>query len=251
MKFIITYPLAFDAWDRYEAGAKEFARTFKEFPPGLSNYEVWAACCFGEPTDAEKLLFRGIKTVFFPYAKHGCDIGVAQQAGNSGGSEDWIIGMTSLCYFHRAGWLVRFKEAIEKHGEGLYSASASHEGGKLHACTRAYCMPALAWQNYEHAIDTREKGQLFETGKWSITEWTKKFDAPVMQVRWDGEEPIEHARDPEHLGVFRRGSQNEMLVWDRHSRIFEEADPEEKSKLASLADGTYKAPDGEQVQVGS
>lgn len=239
MKAIIVYPLAFDRWQDYEKGFWRFCSTFKKNPPGHDDYEVAAVCTWGMPDDDIKRELYGIKHRFVSYFHNGCDIGAAQFVARQADDEALIIGLTSLCYFHRPGWLKRYVEVAEKYPDGLYSASASHEGGKLHACTRGYAMRVSDWQNYNHMISSREDGPRFESGEWSITDWFHNTlcGRPVMQIRWDGEEPIEKAREASHTGIFRRGEQNEMLLWDRHTDLYRDADPEEKKRLEQLADG--------------
>lgn len=235
MKVIISYPLAFDAWETFAPFAARFCETFKKFGPGHSHYEVWAMCTFGEPTDAEKLLFRGIKTQFVPYHAHGCDIGAAQKAGANCGSKDLVLAMTSRCYFHRYGWLKRYVETRETFGPGLYSASTSWEGGKPHCCTRAYMMDSDLWQRYPLIVSSREEGQKFETGDWCVTSWARKYQLRTGQVRWDGADELMDSRRPELGGIFRRGEQNEVLVWDRHTDVYAEADASEKRRLEEMA----------------
>jgi hypothetical protein len=225
-----------DNWFTFEPFARRFCKTFKEFSPGYENYKLVVAVNGGNMIDDIALMFYGIRTQFVDYDGCGCDIGSAQFVSHRSLSGDFILAMTSRCYFHREGWLRRYMEAREKHGSGLYGASASHEGGTPHICTRAYAMDASLWCSYPHIIDTREKGQKFETGEFCLTTWAFGKNLPTMQVTWDGEQDEKHWRDPQHTGIYRRGNQNEMLVWDKHSDAFRDASPEEKVRLSKMAD---------------
>jgi len=235
MRIIIAYPLPFDAWDTFAGEVSRFVETFKQFPPGHSDYEVWAMCCLGEPTDRIKEMFWGIKTQFVPYRFHGCDIGGAQMAAKNCNPGECVIGMTSRCFFHRTGWLKRYVQAREAHGPGIYSASTSWEGGTAHCCTRAYMIDADLWQAFPLTVATREDGQKFETGEWCVTRWLMENNQAAGQVRWDGEDSLAMSRAPHLGGIFRRGSQNEMVVWDRHTVIYDRADNVEKQRLEELA----------------
>lgn len=238
MRPIIIYPIPFDAWHTFHPSVKRFTDSFKDHPPGTDDYEVWAMCCFGQPTDEIRQMFYCIKTVFIEYNQHGCDIGSAQYAAEIDPSrpDDLFIAMTSWCYFHRKGWLLRYIEARNKYGPGLYCASTSKERGKLHACTRAYAMDAKTWCEFPHRVDRREKGPWFETGQWCLTDWALEKKLPVVQVTWDGERQLADSRNPAENGIFRRGDQQAMLVWDRHTDLFRDSLLSDKKRLANLAD---------------
>lgn len=229
----VVYPIPFDKFDVFERFVRRFADTFKKYSPGVEDYEVVVVCNWGEPTDEIREWFWGIKARFVPYYKHGCDIGSLQYAGAFG---DFLIGMTSRCYFHRKGWLKRYVDARQKHGPGLYGASASHEGGTPHICTRAYGIDTEILRKYPYQVQSRGDGQKFETGEWCLTSWALKQGLPTMQITWDAEQDMAHWRDPKEQGIYRRGDQNAMLVWDRHTDIFKDADQVEKQRLAKLAD---------------
>lgn len=241
MRTIVVYPLPFDQWSTFETFFRRFISTWKTYPPGVSDYELWLMCNWGEPTDEIRRQVRDIKARFIPYMDHGCDIGSAQYAAHQfndlGNRNPLIVSMTSRCFFHREGWLRRYVEAREQHGPGLYGASVSNEGGKLHVCTRAYAMDAKLWINYPETIDTREKGQRFEVGEWCLTEWACKQTPNVAQVTWDGVRGLADARNPIETAIFRRGKQQAMLVHDKHTKLFDEADEAERERLAKLADG--------------
>lgn len=232
----IVYPIPFDAWSTFEPFVDRFTRTFKEFPPDR-DYVLHAMAIYGMPTDHVQEMFYGIKTRYHFYTEDGCDIGSAQSIADDLPPEDWMLMMTSRCYFHRRSWLAPYVRATDKFGNGLYGASVSNEGGKLHVCTRAYMMTAQAFVAYPELIDTRAKGQLFEVGEWCLTDWFKKRRLPRVQVTWDGERKIDQARCAEETAIYRRGEQQAMVVWDKHTDAYRDANPEEKERLAKLADG--------------
>lgn len=236
MKLIIVYPLCFDAWDTFEPFLTRFTDTMKQFPPGIENYEVAAVCIWGEPDDSIKRKFYGIKHRFYHYTSNGCDIGACQMVGQYHvGDNALILGMTSRCYFHREGWGRRFLEAREVHGPGLYLCSVSRERGRLHGCTRAYALDSDFWKKYPHLIDTRAKGYRFETGDWCITYFVKQAVwGRTMQVTWDNTRELEDAHNEREEGIFRRGSQSAMLVWDRHSDIYRDATEDDKRQYERM-----------------
>lgn len=237
MRALIIYPLPLDAWATFEPFARRFCKTFREHRPLYDDYKVIVTVQGGKIIDDIALMFYGINTMFLEYSGGGCDIGGAQfVAYNYASTEDFLINMTSRCHFHREGWLARFMEARTKYGPGLYGASASHEGGTPHICTRAYALDASLMRDYPHLIDTRAKGQKFECGEWCLTSWIKSRKLPTVQITWDSEQDEDHWRDPKEQGIYRRNNQSAMLVWDRHSDIYRDASAEEKIRLEKMAD---------------
>lgn len=227
----IVYPIPFDAWGVFEPFVTRFTNTFKEFDPG-HDYLIHAMCCWGAATDDVRRMFYGTKAMFHQYNEDGCDIGSAQYLARYALDGGLMIMMTSRCYFHKPGWLKRYAEVREEFGPGLYGASASWEGGKPHICTRAYMMDQADFFEYPHIIDTRPKGQKFETGEWCVTDWMRERDLPTMQITWDGAQEQDQWRVPEN--IFRKGDQSNMLVLDRHTQIYHESDAEGKLKLEEM-----------------
>lgn len=241
MKTILIYPIPFDQWQTFKPFVERFTNTFREFPPG-EDYVLWAMCCWGEPSDSVREMFYGIKTRFVPYYQNGCDIGSAQAAARTI-DEAFLVCFTSRCYFHRKGWLARYLQAFNKHGDGLYGPFASWESGKPHICTRAYALTAAQFGTYPHDIDTREKGQLFEVGEWSISDWFRAQNLPLIQVLWDNEQTLNQWR--KWKGIWRCGEQQACLLWDKHTDHYRDADEETKLKLQAMTDPPSYSQHGE------
>lgn len=233
MKNVIVYPVPLDNWNpEFSLSVLRFYESFKEFPPGC-DYELWAVACWGEPVDALRQGFYGIKTKWYSYYG-ACDCISVHQWAASQVEEAFLICMTTRCYFHRAGWLERFVSAREKHGVGLYGVSASFEQSP-HICNRAYALDAALFRDYPMEINGRKDAPSFETGPKSITCFVNALQMPCLQVRWDGIDQPQDWRKPEN--IFRRGNQEQCLVFDRHTDLYRDASEEEKIKLAKLADG--------------
>lgn len=233
MRVVLSYPVPLNVWPHFSHYVKRFARSFKDHPPG-HDYELWVTCHWGERIDAVRKLFYGIKTRFFEYQDNGCDIGSTQMVSALVEPSGFVVGLATHAYFHREGWLKRLVEAREKHGPGLYGVAASNEG-RPHIRTSCYGLDADLWQHFETVINTREACTEFENGQKSITNFVQRQTLEVWQVTWDDEQGPNTWRLPD--GVFRKGQQNAMLVFDRHSDIFEAASDEEKARLTKLADG--------------
>lgn len=247
MKTVIVYPLPFDAWDTFEPFVKRFAETFKQFPPGVNNYELWLMCCWGKPTEEIRQLFYGTKARFIDYPGHGCDLGAQQYASfhavGRGYEDAFLICLTSRCFFHREGWGLRYQEARAKHGRGLYGSFASWESDKPHICTRGHALDAEMFRAYPHEILTREDGQKAEVGEWSLSDWFRKQELPLVQILWDEDNLAWNWRKPE--GTFRRGEQNACLMWDKHTQAFADADEDEKLRLRAMSDVPSWSQEGE------
>lgn len=232
MRVAIVYPLPFNLWALYHKQVSRFTRTFKDFPPEY-NCELYATCHWGEPVDSVRKLFYGIKTRFTPYYEDGCDIGAALSVSSTL-ENCFVIGMPTHAYFHRAGWLKRFMAVVEENGPGLYGASGSFEI-RPHIRTAGYGMPSEIWHRFPFGVYNRDHCTEFENGDRSITDFCRNAKVPVVQVTWDDFQMLPDCRKPP--GIFRRGEQNAMLWWDRHTELYAEADAETKQKLEDLADG--------------
>lgn len=232
MKSTIIYPLPFDHWTEFSKYAVRFANSLREFPLPPET-TVYVVCNWSEPTDHIREMFYGIRARAFGYYGNGCDFGSAQHVLEVIPDDTFMVMMTSRCYAHRPGWMERFIEARQRIGPAVFSASASWEGGTPHLCTRAYAMDARTFRQYPHRIETREQGQLMETGEWCLTRWAREQKLGCWQVTFDGEQEQDGWRFPEN--VFRKGDQSAMLIHDKHTDAWRDADPAEKERLTALA----------------
>lgn len=239
MKVTCVYPVPLDSpvvWAEFAPFVRRFARTWGEFPPLVPCNLMLVANNY-DPTGAAREIFKDMAVEWVRYDGAGCDAGSWQLAANL--TTGFMVNFTSRCYFHREGWLKRLVEARMLSGPGLYGTSASHEGGRWHACLRAWGIDAEDFREYPVKLDTRDKGVAFEVGNGddpgSLTKWmaVRKrlpqivyFDSSHGQLTWDSVE-----------NSFRRGNQEQMLVWDRHTDLYRDADPAEKKRLERLCFG--------------
>src|SRR5574342_852706 len=118
-------------------------------------------------------------------------------------------------------------------GPGLYGTCASLEG-KPHMRTNCYGMDAHIWRRYPHSIESRDDCSRFECGDWCLSDWYRQCAGhDPMIVYWDGSREITGPI----VNGYRNGNQEQLLVWDRHTDLYAEAEPEEKKKLEDLANG--------------
>jgi len=129
---------------------------------------------------------------------------------------------------------------VEENGPGLYTATASLEGDpnglnpppNPHARSSFFGCDPKVLAAYPFEVKTREDCYRFE-GK------DRKFGrycTPVRMVTWGGIYSLEDCRKPDN--VFRKGSQQDLLVWDGRCDEYRNANPPEKQRLTNLADGS-------------
>lgn len=226
---IIVYPVPLDNWNTFRPAVMRFTETMKEFPPGCP-YVLIPVFNWGTPVDDIRSMFYGLKCQYDYYFSDGADAGSWQHVALRH-SDRFLICLTTRCYFFRAGWLYRLVQERKRHGPGLYTTSASHEGGTMHACLRAFGVDAEFLANYQ-AIESRDQGTHFEADG-TFMNFVENNSGTTKLVLWD------HCLDkPEWFSKenrFRNGNQEQMLVWDRHSDAYKNASPEEKQRLERMA----------------
>lgn len=234
MRVILTYPVPFNCWDAYEPFVKRFTTSFKENPPGC-DYELLATNHWGEPIDEVRKMFYGIKANFFDYNEDGCQIGaqlqVAKFLDSALDADVFLVGFTTHAYFHRPGWLKRLVDCRAAWGPGLYGVCASREGGKLHLRTSCYGADLTFFTKYPKEIQSREDCNRFEHGEWCFSEWCDNQGYEPKVAHWDAITSLSERV----TNGYRNGNQEQLLVWDRHTDLYQNASPEEKARYTALA----------------
>lgn len=229
----IVYPVPFDNWGEFERYVERFTAAFKANPPGC-EYRLLAVGNWGQPTDHVKEYFYGIKTVWMTYNGWGCDMGSWKHAAIGSLKDEFFICCTSRVYPYREGWVAKIMEA-RRQGPGFYATSSSKEG-EPHACQRCYGIDAKFLETYPHAFISRPpECRSLEVGTNSVSTHVEKEGGTVRIVMWGGDYTVEDSLKVDNR--FRHGDQSNLLVWDRHSDIYKEADEEEKKRLAALTYG--------------
>jgi hypothetical protein len=232
---VVLYPVpceSAEVWRQFRHYVERFCSTWRQHPPG-ATVELIALCCKAYPSDELLRLFEGLPVRFLRYDGDGADLGAHQWAAKELTGNPLLICCTSRMYFHREGWADRLLRARESNGAGLYGISASYEGGKLHLCTRGYCLDAEDFRAYPVTLESRDKGVYFECGEGCLLDWMAKRGREAFLVYWDGVWP---KRDWfERPNIFRRGDQSNMLMWDKHTDLYSRADAAEKTRLEAMA----------------
>jgi hypothetical protein len=230
----IVYPLPFDAWSVFEQEVYRFAHTFKTYPPEC-DYVLYLVTQWGLPTPSIYELFYNTRHVWTPpFNTNGADLGAHRFVADMLPENEFLIGLSARCYFHRPGWGRRLLEAREKYGPGIYGTGSMEHLPHIRTC--GYGIDVFYWKNHPVSPTDRPTTVEIESGQHCLTTHVLNEAGKAMQVTWDNERELADCRNPEELGIFRRGSQNAMLVWDRHTELFAAASDEEKARLSGLSD---------------
>lgn len=179
-----------------------------------------------------------------PSAKHlrydglGWDCGAWQFAG-ANIDADLLVCFNSSAYITGDGWLKRFVDAVEAHGEGLYGPLASYE---INPHIRTPCMafqPRVIRQYPAKVMDRLDTYRFevfgFNGACPNFTLWVRNRGWQTRLVTWDGNYDLPDWRKP--ANIFRRGDQSNLIVRDRHADAYEVSDEAGKRVLERLADG--------------
>lgn len=242
----IVYPLPCeneDAKALFWPFAQRFIDTYFKHRPGYPSV-VTVVVNGPEVTGDIVELFHGMPVEFKLYDGNGMDLGSQQMVAQEG--DHFQVNLTTRMYFHREGWLERMMAARETYGPGLYGMTASHEGGKLHLCTRGHAYDSKDFREYPHKIISRDQGVFFECGDGCLLEWYQARAQSALVVGWDGvygNARCAHCHETNARGFqdyfvsqdnFRNGDQRNVLCFDKHTDSYRDADAEEKQRLSDL-----------------
>lgn len=237
MKVSVIYPVPLESdevWQIFRPAVQRFCLTWRLFPPGV-RCGINVMCCGNEPDSEVKELFDGLPAQFCQCDALGADLGAQQFCAKLSDTGVFQVNFTSRMYFHRSGWLARLVSARNSFGPALYGLSASMEGGKFHLCTRGHCYDTDDFKLYPHDIVSRNQGVFFECGQGCLLDWFKSIGRDTYVVTWDY--AVTCSPGDRIPNGFRDGTQEQMLAWDKHTKIYADASPEEKERLESLAFG--------------
>ncbi|MGA8222575.1 MAG: glycosyltransferase [Candidatus Acidiferrales bacterium] len=247
MKVTLAYLIPVGEWETYGPGARKFAVTYKQFPAEI-EHELVVVTCNGPVTSALSAFFKDIANGYEEYYGAGRDCGAAQLVAKKCDADFLVIANADV-HFSRAGWLRRLVEARVEHGDGLYGATASYESYPYipgcvnpHIRTSFYGFNPETLRQYPFKIDNQEKCFKFESGEWKFMQWVEDRGEPCMLVTWDGSYAKQDFRKPPN--VFRKGNQSNNIIHDRHTRIYDLADPRRRRELEISANGGLMDPAG-------
>lgn len=238
IKPIVLFPVPMEnpeTWNQFRHFVERFCVTFRQHPPGC-DLDLVAICCKAHPGEDLWRLFDGLPVRFVRYDGNGFDLGSHQWFARTCGGNPFLICFTSRAYFHRRDWALKLVEARQRRGPALYGMSASREGGKLHLCTRGFCLDAEDFRKYPTEISSRDQGVHFECGEGCLLEWAEGSGLKAYMVYWDG--VWERSAWFDRPNTFRKGDQSNMIAMDKHTDIWANATPEYRHKLDEMCYAT-------------
>lgn len=213
----------------YDAGARRFLETLKEFRPEMYYYLHWVKCNESDrcrPSVAPD----AHEAIYYNYDGVGFDVGVWMKVAKST-ANDFVIFCNSLVFFNQHGWMERIVDARERYGPGLYGYSASLENNPHIRTTIWACDPKLL-KLYPEKIVTRQDTLDFESGPKRFGRFIEKRKEPVLWVAKDG--VYDQSEWASVKNGFRSGDQSNLLVMDRHIVIYNTISEEHKPTLTKV-----------------
>lgn len=232
MKLGIVYVCPVVNWPLHEGSVRRFVSTYATFPAEWPH-QLLVVCNGGQPNADVLRLFADKNPNYLHHDNSGWDIGAFRTAALSEES-DLTLFLGANSYFRRAGWLRRLMDAYGEFGPGLYGPSASFEIAPHIRSTAFMCDPGLV-SDWSGKISEPEDRHHFEVGANSLTAMAKRRGLPCILVTWDGF--YTRAQWRKAPNIYRRGDQSNCLIFDRHHDIYEASTPNQKIRLAGIADG--------------
>jgi hypothetical protein len=217
---------------------RRFAESYRTFDAGY-EHDLYI-CSSGAPLNQESTaVLAGIKFSVLRYDGGGWDIGAYQDAAKHLLNYDFVVCLNSQAHIVKANWLSFFAGAFERFGVGVYGASSSFEiSPHIRTCCIAFT-PRLILE-YPLAVVCRYDAVVFEHSPKNFSQWALEKGLPVCVVGQSGVDALADSRI--RPNIFRRGSQAELLINDRHTIIYNNALPAEKDRLEKQADGKLDEP---------
>lgn len=214
----------------YRAVEQRLLDSYLKFDAGCPHDLVIIDRCGDSPND--------IPATHLRYDGGGWDCGAWQFAGRNMDA-DLLVCLNSSAYITGDGWLKRFADAVEAHGDGLYGPMASYE---INPHIRTPCMafqPHIIREYTAQVVDRNDTYRFevfgFPDGTPNFTMWVKSKGWQTRMVTWDGDYSLPEWRNQSN--IFRRGDQTNLIVRDRHADAYEVSDEAGKRTLERLADG--------------
>jgi hypothetical protein len=178
--------------------------------------------------DEIRAAFAHIAHEVVEYNGKGYDIGAHQHLARMLDPEEWLMCFSSYAWFKQPGWLEFFVRARNKHGDTLYGSTANKQY-HLHIRGTGFMCKAKHIQEYPVTVTTKIESFDFESGAQSLTQ-RMLANGEIWLVTPSGEYPSRTMR--EIPNGFRRGDQNDILTFDKHTDSYNNSSDEARRELA-------------------
>ncbi len=215
---------------------KRFRDSYVRHQAGVSH-DLFI-CSSGAALSASTMKFLDeldYKTI--EYKGNGWDIGAYQYCARHLLAYDLVMLLNSQAFVVQDDWLSYFAVAYKKNGQGVYGASSSFEVAP-HIRTSCFAVSPELLLHYPLQVRSRYDACVFEHSPSNFSLWALSQNLPVYVVMRSGAYKLFESRAGGD--IFRRGSQSDLLVNDRHTIIYAKSFGEEKLLLERLADGEIK-----------
>jgi hypothetical protein len=166
------------------------------------------------------------------YRGRGWDVGAFKFMSKKLLSYDLVIFLNSQARFTLPEALLGMVKAWNQDPRGLLGYSTSFEVSS-YVRTSAFAIPPDLLNDYPQKVNSRYDACVFEHSPKSLTAWVRSKGLPVRAVYSIGAIDLDKSRMP--TGVFRSHNQELLLVSDRHTRIFDDADVRQRRELEDRA----------------
>jgi hypothetical protein len=217
---------------------RRFVESYRAFYAGYAH-DLYICVSGASLTQHSMAILAGTHFKALRYNGGGWDIGAYQHAAKHLLDYDFVICLNSQAHVIKANWLLFFAQAFEKFGVGVYGASSSFETFP-HIRTCCIAFPPRLILEYPLDARCRYDAELFEHSPRGFSPWAIEKGLPVCVVTQSGVDQLAESRN--RPNIFRRGSQGELLIHDRHTIIYSSASPAEKEQLERKADGKLDEP---------
>lgn len=205
---------------------------------GTVSHQLVIVTSGGEISPAKANLLSEFEYEVIRYQGQGWDVGALVHASKELPFFDTLLFLNSQVQITSPRFLERFVESWEENGPGLYGASSSFEVSR-HIRTSCIAAPPGVFSSYPRPTSSRFDATVFEHSPNSISHWAKEGGLNPLVVYSDETLPLDQSRSKSD--IFRSGNQSKLMISDRHTRIYDEADESEKIRLQRLADGEFPA----------
>lgn len=236
MKIVVAYVTVTNGPKTLDLAAR-FAETYHDNPPGMSHDSI-VICNGGPPKTDLGMMLAELNPQFFPrHNDGGWDIsGYIDAASGPCNGYDMMLCFGESVHFSKPGWLIRFVEAWNRHGPGMYGAFASN-AVRPHINTTGFCIAPKLLHGVKKPRNKDERYD-FEHGKNAFWRQVAGRGFPVWLVTWDGEYPPKLWRTPRNC--FWKGDQSNCLFRVNHTDRFENANADTKTKWSRMADSAFR-----------
>jgi hypothetical protein len=215
----------------FETFTRRFIETYTAHPAG-AEHQLVIGVVGQDLTGNRRKAFDSLNCRFIDLPADGWGITCFQKIA-AGLDGDFAVFCEAKSYFHRAGWLKKIVEARMSLGEGLYGGSGHSLECVPHLRTALFGCHPKALSSFR-PITTREEAGHFEHGKDNITD---AFKCRAHSVMWDG--VVHYPFNVVTKNNFREGDQGNLLAFDRHTDLYDEATEARKRIMQKQSQGKY------------